>query len=88
MEIEGTIIQIGEIETVGANNLEKRQFVIETDGDYPQQIAFELIKDKVYKIDNFAEGQRINVLFNIRGREWNGKYYTNLQAWKLEHPSS
>ena len=35
-------------------------------------------------LDPFDEGQDMKVHFDLRGREWNGKYFTNLNAWKLE----
>jgi len=36
-------------------------------------------------IDQFNPGEEVNVLFNIRGREYNGRYFVNLQAWKINH---
>lgn len=79
----GTIIKIGDIETVGANNMEKREIVIETGGEYLQQIPFELLKQNVTLPDQYSEGELITIHFNIRGREWNGKYYANLVCWKI-----
>jgi hypothetical protein len=35
-------------------------------------------------LDNYKEGERIKVSFDLRGREWNGKYLTNLNAWRIE----
>jgi len=62
-----------------------REFVIEADdGRYPQMIKFQLIQDKCEEIDKFNEGDNIRVHFNLRGREWQGKYFTNLNAWRIE----
>jgi hypothetical protein len=63
---------------------EKREFVVETAEQYPQQVKFELKNDKTALIDDISEGEQIKVHFNINGREWNGKYFVNLQAWKIE----
>jgi single-strand DNA-binding protein len=60
-----------------------REFVVETEGDYPQMVKFQINQDKCNILDNFKEGQEVEVSFNLRGREWNGKYFTNLEAWKV-----
>tara|TARA_R110002020_G_scaffold296656_3_gene512227 strand:- start:287 stop:616 length:330 start_codon:yes stop_codon:yes gene_type:complete len=61
----------------------KREFVITTPGEYPQDIKFEIVKDKCSLLDQYSIGQSITVDFNVRGNEYNGKYYVNLQAWKI-----
>ena len=62
----------------------KREFVITTgDENYPQDIKFELIKDKCSWLDNFEQGQDVTVNFDIRGNEYKGKYYVNLNCWKI-----
>ena len=62
----------------------KREFVLTTEEQYPQDIKFELIKDKTSVIDKFKPNDTIKVSFNLRGNEYNGKYYVNLQAWRVE----
>lgn len=80
----GIIKLIGETETFGSG-FNKRTFVVsETDGKYPQDIQFELVKDGVDKIDPYAVGDQITVHFNLRGSEWKDRHFVNLQAWKLE----
>ncbi len=65
-----------------------RDFVIEADdGRYPQMVKFQLVQDKCDEIDKFNEGDNIRVHFNLRGREWQGKYFTNLNAWRVEKPT-
>lgn len=62
-----------------------REFVIEVeDGNYPQLVKFQLTQDRCSLLDNFEEGQQIKVMFDLRGREWQGKYFTNLNAWRVE----
>ena len=62
-----------------------REFVIEVpDGNYPQMVKFQLVQDKCSLIDDYSEGDTLRVHFDLRGREWNGKYFTNLQAWRIE----
>lgn len=64
-----------------------REFVIETEDQYPQFIKFQLVNDKCDLANGHNEGERVKVSFDLRGREWNGKYFTNLQAWKIESAS-
>lgn len=66
-------------------SFQAREFVIEADdGRYPQMVKFQLVQDKCDEIDKFNEGDNIRVHFNLRGREWQGKYFTNLNAWRIE----
>jgi len=63
----------------------KREFVVTTAHDkYPQDIKFDMVKDKCPLLDNFELGQDVQVSFDIRGREYNGKYFVDLACWKLQ----
>lgn len=62
-----------------------REFVLEIpDGNYPQMIKFQLAQDRVSMADIYAVGEKIKVSFDLRGREWQGKYFTTLNAWRIE----
>ena len=62
----------------------KREFVlIIGDSNYPQDVKFELIKDKCSWLDNFSQDQEVTVSFDIRGNEYKEKYYVNLNCWKI-----
>ena len=87
-EISGKLIKKFEIESKTAS-FQAREFVIESSADrYPQMIKFQLTQDKCGVIDPYNEGEEIKVYFDLRGREWNGKYFTNLNAWKVEGSAS
>jgi len=62
----------------------KREFVVTTQEQYPQDIKLEFVKDKCSLLDSYKVGQDVKVSFNLRGNEYNGKYYVNLQAWRIE----
>ena len=63
----------------------KREFVVEDQsGQYPNFIKFELIQDRVGLLDGFNEGDEVTVSFDLRGREWNDKFFTNLHCWRLQ----
>jgi single-strand DNA-binding protein len=85
----GELIAIDDIITFDSG-FQKREFVIKTtdDGDYPQDIKFELVKDKCDYTDKYTKGDEITVHFNMRGNEYKGKYYVNLVAWRLEGNST
>lgn len=86
MEIEGKLLIKYDEQTVGTKGFRKREFVVEhaENPQYPQKIKFELVQEKCSELDKFNEGDMIKVHFSIRGSEWQGKYYVNLNAWKLE----
>lgn len=68
-----------------ASGFTKREFVVTTAHDkYPQDLKFEVVKDKCALLDSLAVGQDVQVSFDIRGNEYNGKYYVNLSAWKIQ----
>jgi len=83
-EAKGTLHHIGETREV-SETFSTRSFTIcQQDDKYPQFITFELIKDKTDLIDSFKIGEDINVSFNLRGREWNGKFFNTIQAWRIQ----
>lgn len=85
-EMEGTVKVINEVQTF-ASGFSKREFVIEVeDGKFPQMVKFECLKEKATLIDEYSIGDPVKVHFDIRGNEYNGRYFVNLNAWKLERP--
>ena len=68
-----------------ASGFTKREFVVTTAHDkYPQDLKFEIVKDKCSQLDAFEVGQDVQVSFDIRGNEYNGKYFVNLSCWKIQ----
>jgi hypothetical protein len=84
MTIQGRVKQVGQTETVGANNFQKREIVVTTEEQYPQDVPIDFVKDKTTLLDNIHAGQSVTVHVNVRGREYNGKHYVSLQGWKIE----
>lgn len=83
--IEGKVKKLsGVIENKG---YEKRLFAIETNENYPQMIKFEVGPKRLDQLNGIKVGDTIVVSFNIRGREYQGKVFNNLQAWKIEEPN-
>ena len=92
-KIKGEIKVIGDAFQV-TEKFKKRAFVlIDDSSQYPQYINFQLVQDKCELIEGFQVGQRIEVNFNLRGREWtdkNGiiKYFNTLDVWRIVYEES
>lgn len=89
MDIQGKIIKLlDEQKGEGRNGAwRKREYVLETGDKYPRKICFNLWGDK---IDQFAvkEGDNVRVFFDLESREFNGRWYTDVKAWKIENAAS
>ncbi len=83
-ELTGKVKLIQEPQTFSSGFTKREVIVTVEDGKYPQDISLEFLQDKISLLDNVSEGQKIKVFFDIRGREYNGRYYNNLVGWKLE----
>lgn len=83
MEITGKIKAIFD-EKAFPSGFTKREFVITTEEQYPNDIMFELLKEKGQLMQSYSPGDRITVQFDIRGREWQGKYFNSLVAWRID----
>ncbi|MBO4634444.1 MAG: DUF3127 domain-containing protein [Bacteroidales bacterium] len=87
LELEGTLRQkLGVQSGMSARgNWAKQEFILEfPDGNFTSQACFTAFgQDKVAELDKYQVGDRIRVSFNIRGREYNGRWYTDLQIWRI-----
>ena len=69
LSVEGKLKRIHD-EQVISDRFKKREFVIETEEQYPQVLMFQLVQDKTNLIDQYSIGDKVEVFFNLRGREW------------------
>ena len=83
MEVNGKVIIVGNTEEVGQNGFTKRMLVVETLEQYPQKLAIDFVKDKTSVLDGYKVGDNVSVSINLRGSEYNGRYFVNLQGWKI-----
>ena len=89
MEIQGRIKVIFAPEIVGQNGFQKRDLVITTDGQYPQDIIIQFAQGNCALLDNLQVGQMVKIHFNLQGREWTSpqgevKYFNTVVGWKIE----
>ncbi len=87
MEVTGKLIKKLDIQkgtSKAGKEWQKMSFVIEIDSKYNNQICFDLFgEDKIAMLDQEI-GSELKVYFNLSSREFNGRYYTQAQAWKIE----
>ena len=81
-ELTGTVKVIFDTMTFNSG-FTKREFVVTTEDNYPQDVKFEVVKDKCSLLDSTGEGDRVTVHFDIRGNEYKDRYYVNLNAWRI-----
>lgn len=86
-QLEGKVKLVNETQTF-SSGFSKREIVVSVpDGNYTQDICIEFVKDKTDLLDNVKSGDQVSINFDIKGREYSGKYYNNLQGWKLDNIS-
>ncbi|HPR33116.1 MAG TPA: DUF3127 domain-containing protein [Prolixibacteraceae bacterium] len=86
MEVKGTITQIlpsqSGVSKTG-NEWSKQEFVIETEEQFPKKVCFTLFGDKVSLLKGLSTGDAVEVSFSVESREFNGKWYHNINAWRI-----
>lgn len=92
MEVTGVIKEIRKTESVGNNGFQKRDLILVTEEQYPQSLSIQFVQDKCQLLDHFAEGEKVIVGFNLRGKEYtdkNGetKYFNTIQGWRIARES-
>ena len=83
IDVKGTVETILDIQEF-ASGFKKQTLVIDTGGKFPQMVAIDFAKEKIELLANLVKGQEVTVGVNIRGNEYNGKYYVSLAGWKLD----
>lgn len=89
LSVEGKLKRIND-EQVISDRFKKREFVIETEEQYPQVLMFQLVQDKTNLIDQFSIGDKVEIFFNLRGREWQKdpsaevRVFNTLDAWRIQ----
>ncbi len=84
MEISGKIIELLAIKSGQSANGEwrKQEYILETDGQYPKKVCFMAWGDKIDQFD-IKQGDIVEVSVDLESREYNGRWYTDVKAWKV-----
>jgi len=87
LELEGTLRQKMGVQsgTSARGAWAKQEFILEfPDGNFTSQACFTAWgQEKVAELDKYQVGDRIKVSFNLKSREYNGRWYNDLQIWRL-----
>lgn len=84
VEIKGTIIKILPEQTINTStgkSYRKVEIVVETVGEYPKDVCLTFFGKSADLTDKLVEFETVEVTASAESREWNGKYYTNLNAF-------
>ncbi len=88
LEIEGKIVRKLNVQNgVSARgNWAKQEFIVEyQEGNFPSQICFNVWgEDKVKDLEKFQVGDKVKIAFNLSSREYNGRWYNDIRAWRIE----
>ena len=86
MEITGKVVSVLEPQSFTSKKdgsvVVKHFFVIETQGQYPKKVAFSVIGDEKFRQMNIVVGGTYNVSFDVESREWQGKWFSDVSAWR------
>ncbi len=87
LELEGTLRQKLGVQsgTSARGQWAKQEFILEfPDGNFTAQACFTAWgQEKVAELDKYQVGDRIRVSFNLKSREYNGRWYNDLQIWRI-----
>lgn len=83
-ELTGKVKVIQDEQTFSSGFSKREMVVTVEDGNYPQDINLEFLKDKISLLNDLSVGQNVTVTFDLRGREYNGRYFNNLVGWKIQ----
>ena len=88
MQLIAKLIQLLPIQTGTGKNGEwkKQDIIVETDGQYPKKVCISIWGDKINE-QQLLVGNSLTIDFDIESREFSGRWYTDLKAWKVDTAS-
>ncbi|MCX6234472.1 MAG: DUF3127 domain-containing protein [Bacteroidetes bacterium] len=84
MELTGRVIKMLPLQTGQGKSGEwkKQEFILETNAQFPKKVCISVWGDKIEQF-NLAEGSAVTVSIDLESREYNGRWYTDVRAWKV-----
>ncbi|MDZ7690959.1 MAG: DUF3127 domain-containing protein [Balneolaceae bacterium] len=85
LQIEGKVIEVLEEQSGSSKNgpWRKQEFILETQDQYPKKVCITQWGDKIDEFD-VQQGEQLTAHIDIQSREYNGRWYTDVKAWKIE----
>ena len=88
LELEGRIARKLPVQqgTSARGAWAKQDFIFEyQEGNYPSQVCMNVWgEDKVKELERYHVGDKVKISFNLSSREYNGRWYTDVRAWRIE----
>ncbi len=88
LELEGRIARKLNVQTgtSARGAWSKQEFIFEyQEGSFPTQICMNVWgEDKVRDLEKYQVGDKVKVSVNLSSREYNGRWYTDVRAWRIE----
>ncbi|MDR1555702.1 MAG: DUF3127 domain-containing protein [Tannerellaceae bacterium] len=88
MDISGKIIAVLPAQggtSKNGNEWKKQEYVLETHDQFPKKVCFQFFGADRIAQANIRMGEELTVFFDIESREYQGRWFTNINAWKVEH---
>lgn len=85
MQLTAKLIQVLPLQTGAGKNgqWKKQDIIVETEATYPKKICVSLWGDKI-DASQLQTGNQLKIDFDVESREYNGRWYTDVKAWKIE----
>lgn len=85
MQLTAKLIQLLPLQTGTGKNGEwkKQDIIVETEGQYPKKVCISLWGDKINS-SQLKVGNQLKIDFDVESREYNGRWYSDIKAWKIE----
>jgi hypothetical protein len=85
MQLTAKLVQVLPLQKGTGKNGEwkKQDIIVETDGQYPKKVCVSIWGDKIND-NQLKVGNSLNISFDVESREYNGRWYTDVKAWKVE----
>ena len=89
MQVTARLIQMLPLQTGNGKNgpWKKQDIIVETTAQYPKKICISIWGDKINP-SVLQDGAMLNISFDVESREYNGRWYTDVKAWKIESAGS
>lgn len=85
MELIAKLVQLLPLQNGQGKNgpWKKQDIILETDGTYPKKVCVSIWGDKI-DASQLQVGNKLKIQFDVESREYNGRWYTDVKAWKVE----
>ena len=89
MQLTAKLLQLLQLQTGAGKNgqWKKQDIIVETEGTYPKKVCISIWGDKINE-SLLQPGAQLNISFDVESREYNGRWYTDVKAWKIEAAGS